>query len=784
MTSHRRSTIGFALMTAVAAAQADGFTISDIQVEGLSTITPGTVFTYVPYQIGDYFAEEDSTLVIRELYQTGFFRDVQIFRDEDVLRIVVAERPTITDLRFTGNKKVQTEDLQKAMRDIGLARGRVLDPRALEQLEFELQRVYFSMGQYGARIESKVEDLGENRVAVSINIVEGRPARIRDIKIVGNTVYSDRELKKKVFSLGARPWFKFWSRSDQYSREKLAADLENLRSHYLDRGYLKFNIDSTQVSITPDREDIEIVVNITEGDRYKISDVAYAGNLLLSEEELTELTTVRIGSFFSRKDVVDTSDAISRRLGNDGFAFANINPIPELDEEQKTVKLTFHIDPGNRVSVRRINFTGNFNTDEEVYRREIRQMEGSWYAGEQLDRSRTRLERLPMVEQVNQELVPVPGSPDQVDINYDVTERLSGSFTAGIGYSQSEGVLFNLGLSQENFLGTGKAVSANVERSSFREYYQLDYLNPYFTVDGVSQGFGVFFRKTKASELSLSRYLLDAYGGNVNFGVPLSEYTYARVAFQAERQSIKATDRSPSWVTGIVDPDLPNERPGPGFISDSFNIFTIRPSWTYDSRNRVVFPTSGQRHSIGGTVAIPGSDLLYYAGEYDGRLYLPLWNEVTLSARGNVAAAESYGKTRRTYGGVSDYYDNLPPILNYYAGGTQSVRGYEDFSLGPRDSNDDPIGGAFKVVGGIELVSPVPFLVEQANTVRMSLFYDIGNVYRSYSDFDAGELRQSIGFGLNWYSPVGPLIFSLAKPLNDKEGDRTQAFQFSIGAGF
>ncbi|MGC9457298.1 MAG: outer membrane protein assembly factor BamA [Halothiobacillaceae bacterium] len=781
MIPFRRPLTGLALLAACASAPAATFTIADIEVEGLRSIAPGTVFTYLPFEVGETFDDSDSTRVIEALYETGFFRDVQVFRDGDVLRIRVEERPTIADLRFDGNKKVETEQLQQALKDIGLGRGRVLDPRAIEQLEVELQRVYFSLGQYGARIDVDVEDLGENRVAVDIDIVEGKPAKIREIVLVGNEDFPADTLRKQ-FALGPKPWFKFWGSSDQYSREKLAADLENLRSFYLDRGYLKFTIDSTQVTITPDRKDIEIVVNVTEGERYRISEIDYQGNLLLSDEELAELTQVAPDEYFNRERVVETADGIARTLGNDGFAFANVTPMPEIDEANKTAKLVFRVDPGKRVTVRRIDFAGNFNTDEEVYRRELRQMEGSWYAADQVDRSRTRLERLPGLQAVRQELVPVPGVDDQVDLRYELDEQLSGSFTAGIGYSQSEGVLFNLGLSQENFLGSGKAVSVNVERSSFREYYQFDYRNPYFTVDGISQGFGVFFRKSKAAELSLSRYLLDDYGANVSFGVPLSEFTFARAVFQAERQNIKATPESPSWVTG--EPAFDGDRPGPGFTNDHFLLFTVRPSWTYDSRNRAFFPTSGQRHRLEATVALPGSELLYYAGEYDGRVYFPVWEDITLTGRAQVALAESYGSTRSDYAGKSDYYDNLPPTLNYWAGGPNSVRGYEDFSLGPRDSNGDPMGGAFKTVGGVELVTPVPFLTEQASTVRMSFFYDIGNVYKSYSDFDAGELRQSVGVGVNWFSPVGPLTFSIAQPLNDKPDDRTQSFQFSVGAGF
>jgi len=748
---------------------AQAFTISDIKVEGLRTITPGAVFTYIPYQVGDSFDATDSTRVVEALYKTGFFSNVVVGRKGDALMIKVKERPTITGIKVTGNKKVETKKLQKALRGIGLTQGHVLDPQALDKMKTELQRVYYSMGQYGVQIKTKVQKLDDNRVFVNINIFEGKPASIRSIHIVGNKAFSESELLDQ-FKLGAVPWWKFWSSADQYSKQKLATDLESLRSFYLDRGYLKFAIDSTQVTITPDRKQIEIVINISEGDRYKVSGVSYSGNMLLSDAELKKLTQVEDGKYFNREEVVNTSDAITKRLGDDGYAFAQAQPMPTINDKNKTAKIDFRIRPGQRVTVRQIHFSGNFNTNEEVYRREMRQMEGSWYAANKLDRSKERLQRLPSVQKVDQKLKPVPGHPDQVDVNYDITEQLSGSFTAGVGYSQSEGVLFNVGMNQPNFFGTGKSVGINLERSSYRTAVRLNYNNPYFTVNGISQGFGVFYSKQNASKVSVSRYLMDNFGGNINFGVPLSEYTFASVAFQLQRQTIKSTSYSPSWVAD--------------FDNQSFNTFSIQPSWKYDSRNKAIFPTAGQYHKLSASVSVPGSDLLYYQGEYQGKVYLPLWKDVTLSGHGDVALAQAYGSTKSKYSGTSPYYDSLPPFLNYYTGGINSVRGYRDYSLGPVDSNGDPLGGTFKVVGGLELITPIPFLTKQADSVRMAAFWDIGNVYRSYNDFSAQGLRQSVGVSVNWYSPVGPLIFSLAKPLNAKPGDHKQVFQFSVGASF
>lgn len=774
---------------------AHAFVISDIKVEGLRTVTPSTAFTYIPYHVGDDFTASDSTQVIDALYKTGFFSKVNVGRVGNVLMIQVQERPTISAIEVQGNKKVETEKLQKALRGIGLSQGHVLDPQALDKMKTELQRVYNSLGLYGVQIQTQVKKLDDNRVFVSIDIYEGKPASIQQVRIVGNHDFSESELLSQL-QMHPVSWWAFWSSADQYSKEKMANDLESLRSFYLDRGYLKFAVDSSQVTITPDRKHMAIVINITEGQRYKVSGVKFSGNLLLDKSTLNALDKVKKGEYFNRKDVTDTSDAIAKRLGNDGFAFARVQPMPQIDEKNKTVAIDFNIQPGDRVTVRHVEFNGNFNTNEEVYRREMRQMEGSWYAADKLDRSKERLQRLPSVQSVDQKIKPVRGVPDQVDVDYDITEQLSGSFTAGVGYSQSEGVLFNLGLNQSNFLGSGKSVGLNLQRSSYQTGVQFNYKNPYFTVDGVSQGFGLFYSKQNAAQLSLSRYLVDSIGGNINFGVPLSENTYASIAFQLQNQKIKSTSYSPSWITGVpvvptgnypVTPQGANgeDLPGPGFDGKSFYTLSVIPTLRYDTRNRAVFPTSGVLQRVSLTLAVPGSQLLYYKGDYKGQIYYPLWNNSTIMAHGKVGLIKAYGNTQSTYGGgVSQYYNGVPPFLNYYSGGIQSVRGYQDYSLGPVDSNGDPMGGTFLTSGGLEYITPVPFLTKQSNNIRLSLFWDVGNVFSSYNNFSGQSLRQSVGIGFNWISPVGPLVFSVAKPLNNKPGDLTQVFQFTVGTSF
>lgn len=766
-----RSILPLALGVALSAQAADPastFTLRDIEVQGLQNIASGTVFTYLPYRVGDTFTEADSTRVIQELYKTGFFRRVDVARRGEVLVIKVEELPTIGELTITGNDKVEKADLEKALKSAGLAKGRVLNRQALEQMEQELQRLYFSMGLYGVRVDTKQTELDGNRVALEVEILEGTPASIRTINIVGNKDFSEKELLKQ-FDLGPTAWYQFFSDRDQYSRQKLAADLEKLRSFYLDRGYLKFNVDSTQVSISPDRKDIYISIGITEGEQYSVSEVGFAGNMILPEEELRRLLTIKPGERFSRKALTESTSALVKRLGNEGYAFANVNPVPELDEANRKVKLTLYVDPGKRIYVRRINIVGNYNTDEEVFRREIRQMESTWFSGEKVERSKERLQRLSYVESASIETKPVPGTADQVDLNVGVTERLSGSFSIGAGYSQSEGILLNLGLSQANFLGTGNNVSLNIERSGLRNIYSLSYLNPYWTVDGISRGFSVYFKQMDATKVTLSRYLVDSYGGDIKFGIPLSEYTGARLAVGLDHSQLKRTTSSPDWVK-----------------EESYNFYTLTPSWYWDTRDRAIFPNRGGYTLASLEVAGPGSGLEYYKANLSHDHYFSLATNYVFKVGAVAGYGDSYGKayTYIDQNGV-ERTTTLPPFKNFYAGGIRSVRGFEDYSLGPRDNLGNAMGGAFKLAGTAELIFPLPILGEEsAKNVRMGLFYDIGSVFSSYDAFTADELRMSAGVSLIWLSPIGPLTLSLAQPLNDKPGDRTQMFQFAIGAGF
>ncbi|WP_018953123.1 outer membrane protein assembly factor BamA [Thioalkalivibrio sulfidiphilus] len=745
----------------LAAGMAHGatFTIEDIEVEGLERIAPGTVFTNLPVQVGDAFDDARSAEVVRALFRTGFFSDVSLRRRDNVLVVVVEERPAINEINISGNRDIKDDELMDALRQVGMARGRVFNRTVLERMENELRQQYYARGKYNVRIDVEVEELERNRVDVNIDIAEGQVAKIRRINLVGNDAFEDREILRR-FDSGIPRWYAFFSRRDHYSRQKLAGDLETLRSKYLDSGFVNFNIDSTQVTLTPDRKDIYITVNVDEGDQYTISDVRLGGNLIVDEQELMELVRIAPGDVFSRARINASADAITRRLGDEGYAFANVNPIPEVDEENRTVSLTLFVDPGQRVYVRRINFTGNDRTQDEVFRREMRQMEGGWYSTSNVDRSRVRLQRLSFVESVNVETRRVPGSDDQVDLDISVKERFSGSFTVGLGYAQSEGVLFNLGLSQENFMGTGRRVSLAFNNSSVNRTYSISYLNPYYTLDGISRGFTLFFRETDASQLDISRYATNRYGGTLTYGIPLTEFDTFRFSPGYEHVEVVTTSGTSDEV---ID-----------YIADgnNFNFYTLESSFTHDTRDRTVFASEGNLQRVGLKVALPGSTAEYFKLDLRSQWFLPLRDKLSIGLNGEINYAEPYGDNER-----------VPFFEHYFAGGSRSVRGYRDFSLGPRDSNDDPFGGTFRVATTAELLFPPPFLDDSGN-MRMSLFLDAGQVYESYEAFDAGEIRTSAGIGMTWLSPVGALTFSLAQALNDKPGDDTQVFQFSIGAAF
>jgi outer membrane protein insertion porin family len=736
------------------------FVVQDIRVEGLQRISAGTVFNYLPIKLGQTVDTEDSIAAVSALFSTGFFNDVSLERDGDVLVVYVKERAAISSIEIEGNEDLDTDELLDGLKQIGLAEGRVFDRSLLDKVEQELQRQYFSRGKYAVRIKTTVTPLERNRVGILIDISEGQVARIKQINIIGNHTFSDKELLDE-FSLTTPTFLSAITKSDQYSKQALSADLETLRTYYLDRGYLKFHINSTQVSITPDKKDIYITINITEGEQYKIRVVKLSGDLVVPAEEIFPLIDINPGDVFSRKQVTESVDKISSLLGNQGYAFANVNTVPDMDDETHEVSLGFFVDPGKRVYVRRINVSGNVSTRDEVLRREMRQMEGGWYSAEKVERSRTRLDRLGYFEDVNVETPTVPGTTDQLDVNYSVTETSSGSISAGLGYSQSSGLLFNASVQQDNFLGSGKRVSFTFDNSSVNTVYSFNYVNPFWTIDGVSRGFGAFYRKTDANEANLANYSTDTRGLNVNFGIPVNEYDTIRFSAGYQGMDLKTTNYSSLEVTDFVDQH-----------GDSFDDLIMTASWRHDTRNKILFADTGGMQSISLETTSPGSGLEYYKLDYEQQRFLPLTRELTLGLKGRLGYGDGYGD-----------YDQLPFFENFFAGGVRSVRGFEDNTLGPVDSDGDPIGGAFLVVFNAEVYFPVPF-ADDAKGVRLSTFLDVGNVYEDYSNFDAGDLRYSVGLAGLWLSPLGPISVSLGFPLNEKSGDKVQNFQFTVGTFF
>jgi len=736
------------------------FVVEDIRVEGLQRIAAGTVFNYLPVKIGQTLDSDTSIAAITALFKTGFFDDVYLERDGNVLVIFVRERAAISSIEIEGNKDLDSDELLEGLKQIGLAEGRVFDRSLLEKVEQELQRQYFSRGKYSVKIDTTITPLERNRVGIRIDISEGRVARIKQINIIGNHRFTDEELLDE-FSLTTPGIFTTFTKSDQYSKQALSADLEVLRTWYLDRGYLKFNINSTQVSITPDKKDIYITINITEGEQYTIRVVTLSGELVVPAEDIYPLININPGDVFSRKRVTESVDRISSLLGNQGYAFANVNTVPEVDDVNKQVELGFFVDPGKRVYVRRINFAGNSSTRDEVLRREMRQMEDGWYSAEKVERSRTRLDRLGYFEDVNVETPSVPGTTDQLDINYSVTETSSGSITAGVGYSQSSGILFNASVQQNNFLGSGKRVAFTFDNSDVNTVYSFSYVNPYWTVDGISRGFGAYLRETDASQANLTDYTTDTRGLDMNFGIPVNEYDTIRFSVGYKGLDLKSSTLSPVEVTDFEDT-----------YGNSFGDLVLSASWRHDSRNKLLFPDEGGLKSIALETTIPGSGLEYYKLDYTQQQFFPLTRNLTLGLKGRFAYGDGYGD-----------FDNLPFFENFFAGGIRSVRGFEDNTLGPRDSNGNSIGGSLLTTFNMEVLFPVPFLDISSGT-RLSAFLDIGNVYQDVNAFDAGDLRYSVGLAGLWSSPLGPISVSFGVPLNAKDTDQKQNFQFTVGTFF
>lgn len=745
----------------VASQAVESFVIEDIQLEGLRRISPGAVFVALPVRVGDRMNEERSGELIRALFATGFFNDIDLRRDGNVLVIELDERPSIASINFAGNESVKSEDLLEGLRQIDLAPGRVFVPSALDGVEQELQRQYFSQGRYGVQIETAVDQLERNRVAINIEISEGEVARIRQINIIGNEVYDDDELLG-LFNLSTPNLFSFFTGNDRYSRQKLTADLESLRSFYLNEGYLDFTIASTQVAITPDKREMYITVNVDEGQQYTVSEVRLSGNLIVVPEALVALVQIHPGDTFSREKVTRTTDLISARLADEGYAFANVNAIPEVDKKNGRVAMTLFVDPGKRVYVRRINFSGNSKTQDDVLRREMRQMEAAAFSGAAVDRSRVRLERLGFFDTVSVETPSVPGSPDLVDVNFAVVERPSGTISAGLGFAQNSGLIINASITQDNFLGSGDRVSVSLNRSAFVDSYSLSFTDPYFTVDGISRTLSVFYRSTDAGDVNLSDFDTESFGGSIGFAVPVDEFNEFSWSLGYEHTEIAGSFFSAREIND--------------FIRDNgreYDLFRFNFAVANDTRNRALFPTRGGLQRLGLEATMPFSDLEFYKLVYRRLHYFPITDNVTLMLSGQLGYGDGYGDT-----------DELPFFENFFAGGYRSVRGFENNSLGPRASDDDPFGGDTLVTGRTELFFPVPFLDQQSNSFRLSLFLDAGNVYGLDDNVDAGDLRYSVGLGAVWLSPFGPLTVSFAQPFNKGGDDEVERFQFNLGGAF
>ena len=745
-----------ALFPSPAAAQDfQPFVVKDIRVEGLQRSEPGTVFSYLPVKVGETMNAEKARAALRALYATGFFQDVRLEVENGVLVVFVRERPAIAQIDFSGMKEFDTDTVRKVLRDLGMAEGRIFDRSMLDSAEQELKRQYLSRGMYAAQVQTTVTPLERNRVGISIAVTEGEVAKIRGINIVGAEKFSESELLA-LFVLRTPGWLTWYTKADRYSRERLAGDLESLRSFYLNRGYLDFSLDSTQVSITPDRRDIYITVNIVEGETYTVSAVSLAGQMLVPREELEKLVQLKPGDVFSREKLAASTKAIADRLGNDGYAFANANAIPTIDREKRSVAFSIVVDPGRRVYVRRIDVAGNNKTRDEVVRREMRQLEGSYYDASKIQLSRRRIDRTGFFSEATVETVPVEGNPDQVDVVYTVKEKATGALLLGAGFSSVERIALSASITQANVFGNGKYLSLNINSGSVNQVYSLSYMDPYYTVDGVSRGFDLYKRVTDASNLAVAPYKTDALGGGIKFSYPVSEQT--SVDFGANLESVDLEIFSNSSISYI------------NFVRDFGTQYTYGSGtvgFSRDTRDSVITTRAGTFQRVSGEIA--GGDLQYYRLGYQHQWYYPASRTFTLHLGGELGYAAGYQD------------QPLPFFKNYFAGGPGSVRGYRSFSLGPRDELGNATGGNRKFTGTAEFLFPMPG-AEHDPSVRLAAFLDGGQVYAS--KIELGEMRYATGIALFWSSPFGPLRLSWAHPLNVKDGDRKQQLQFTFGTGF
>ena len=747
------------LLYAASAIAIEPFVVKDIRVEGIQRTEAGTVFSYLPVKVGDMLDDEHAAAAIRALFATGFFKDVRLEMQQGVLIVLVHERPSIASIEINGVKDIPKDTLQDNLKSVGLADGRIFDKSALDKAEQELKRQYVARGKYGVKVNTTVTELERNRVAITFNVVEGETSKIRQINIIGNQAFSEKKLKASM-QLGTPTWISWFTKNDQYSKQKLSADLEILRSLYLDAGYLEFSIDSTQVSITPDKESIYITINLSEGAKYTVSDVKVSGpENILPHVETRKLIKIRTGDVFSRKELTESSKKIGDRLGEDGYAFANVNAVPDIDKEKHQVGFTFVVDPGSRAYVRHIDITGNTKTRDAVIRREFRQMESAWYSASKITTSKQKVDRLDFFSEVNIETIPVPGTNDQLDVSLAVKEKSTGDFSIGAGMSSNVGLVFTGSITQRNLFGTGNALSTQVNTGRVNKVYSVSYTNPYFTDNGISRGFDVYKRDVNSTFTAISPYLSSTIGGGLRFGVPISDFENTHYGLSAEKTELTLTDASSLQMKDYVR-----------IFGPSTSNLIGSVGWSQDSRDSAIYTTAGTVQRAFMEVAMPISNQQFFKVTYQHQWFYPISQNVTLMMNGEAGGAEGYGGKP------------VPFFKNFYAGGPGSVRGFRPFSIGPRDINNNSLGGTRRIVGNAELLFPMPGMSKD-RSVRLSAFVDAGAVF-GLGMTGADSLRYSTGVAVTWVSPVGPLKISVAAPLNQQPSDRLQMFQFTLGSLF
>ena len=781
------------LAGALFAADANNFVVRDMRVEGLQRISEGTVFNYLPINIGDTVDAIRLQESLRSLYDQGLFDDIEIRRDGDSLVIVVQERPSIESFTIDGNKDIKTEDLMGSLREVGLAKGRTFDRSVLDNVEMFLREQYYDRGKYGVQINSAVLERPNNTVRIAIDVKEGERAKIRQVSLIGNEIFTEDDIREN-FTLDTANWLSWIRQDDRYAKEGLEGDLETLRSYYMDRGYADFQLESTQVAISPNKKDMFVTIGISEGEQYTVSDIKIVGEMVVPEAFLNAMVIAQPGSIFNQGLLTRSTELMALRLGEEGYANAEIEPVWELDNETKEAVITFFVDPKSRVYVRRINFNGISEIDDEVLRREMRQLEGAYLSNLLVDRSKVRLQRLPYIESVNIGNVPVPGSPDLVDVDFDIEYRMPGQFSGGVGYSESQKLLLNGSIVHTNFLGTGNRVGLEINTGKFSKLYNVSHTDPYRTIDGVRRTLSINYRDITQFTSAASDFSTTTAGASVDYGYPLSEFQTLSVGLTFQHaellSSSNSTQQAQDWVANNGNQFVEDVGLGGVFFGTEFDTFELLSGWSFDSRNRALFATRGTRQQIFLSATVPGSDVNFATARYSFTKYFPITRRWIIRLNAELGYGQALGDTTA-----------LPPYKQYFGGGPQSVRGFKESWLGPRDSFGNPYGGNMLVASQLELIIPLPD--KWGSQARASIFYDAGNVFNTGEvDFtdklgspveykpDFDEIRSSVGIAVQWLAPLGLFRFSYAFPLNEYlgndrfYGDELERFQFSIGQAF